>query len=180
MSCRNVRCEAPRQRGSDGEHARPAPIARHRAHRAPIRHHCSVALAQDAGDGRIDFPIPFTCKPRLVAEPSRTSSNKLLRRGGAHEISFVHLGISSPPARLHACGAAGNRAKRNGCQRRPLGVVVQACHEKGPPRSSEGSRLCANRRGRVSMSSGPASRLSRPSLRVALELLEDFLPSTFS
>jgi hypothetical protein len=39
------------------EHARAAPIARHRAHRAPIRHHCSVALAQDAGDGRIDFPI---------------------------------------------------------------------------------------------------------------------------
>jgi hypothetical protein len=22
-----------------------------------LRHHCSVALAQDAGDGRIDFPI---------------------------------------------------------------------------------------------------------------------------
>ena len=28
-----------------------------RAHRAPIRHHSSVALAQDAGDGRIGFPI---------------------------------------------------------------------------------------------------------------------------
>jgi hypothetical protein len=39
------------------EHALAAPIARHRAHRAPIRHCCSVALAQDAGDGRIDFPI---------------------------------------------------------------------------------------------------------------------------
>ena len=36
---------------------RALPIARHRAHRAPIRHHRSVALAQDAGDGRIDFPV---------------------------------------------------------------------------------------------------------------------------
>jgi hypothetical protein len=42
------------------EHARAAPIARHRAHRAPIRHHCSVASAQDAGNGRIDFPISFS------------------------------------------------------------------------------------------------------------------------
>jgi hypothetical protein len=32
-------------------------MARYRAHRAMMRHHCSVALAQDAGDGRIDFPI---------------------------------------------------------------------------------------------------------------------------
>jgi hypothetical protein len=49
------------------------------------------------------------------------------------------MALTSPPVRLHACGVAGNRAKRNGCQRRPLGVVVQACHEKGPPRSSAGS-----------------------------------------
>jgi hypothetical protein len=34
-----------------------ASIARHRAHRAPLRHQCNVALAQDAGNGRIDFPI---------------------------------------------------------------------------------------------------------------------------
>jgi len=38
------------------EHARAAPIARHRAHRAPIGHHCSVALAQDAANGRLDLP----------------------------------------------------------------------------------------------------------------------------
>src|ERR1035437_10800527 len=54
MICRNVRCEASRQRGSDGGARAGRPD---RAHRAPIRHHCSVALAQDAGDGRIDFPI---------------------------------------------------------------------------------------------------------------------------
>jgi hypothetical protein len=54
MICRNVRCEASRQRGSDGGARAGSPD---RAHRAPIRHHCSVALAQDAGDGRIDFPI---------------------------------------------------------------------------------------------------------------------------
>ena|ERR1035437_4796387 len=51
-----------------------APIARHRAHRAPIRHHCSVALAKDARDGRIDFPIstsapfPLTGSMRFSAE----------------------------------------------------------------------------------------------------------------
>jgi hypothetical protein len=57
MICRNVRCEAPRQRGSDSGARAGSPD---RARRAPILHQCSVALAQDAGDGRIGFPISFS------------------------------------------------------------------------------------------------------------------------
>jgi hypothetical protein len=32
-------------------------IERNRAYGAPIRHHYSVAAAQDAGSGRIEFPV---------------------------------------------------------------------------------------------------------------------------
>ncbi len=49
--------ECPQRRGTDPVF--PPGQGADARHRAPIRHHCSVALAQDAGDGRIDFPISF-------------------------------------------------------------------------------------------------------------------------
>ena len=37
------------------EHARAAPISRHRVHRTLTLHYCTFALAQDAGEGRMVF-----------------------------------------------------------------------------------------------------------------------------
>jgi len=63
MICRNVRCEAPRQRGSDGGARVDSPDRAPSGALSTIRQHSSVALARDAGDGRIDFPISLGMKP---------------------------------------------------------------------------------------------------------------------
>jgi hypothetical protein len=44
-------------------------------YRAPIWHHCSVALAQYAGDGRIDFPI-FPDGKLTVAQQGREDAQR--------------------------------------------------------------------------------------------------------
>jgi hypothetical protein len=53
MICRDAGRVAPGKRWNRTvERALATPIERHRAHGAPIGHHCSVALVQDAGDGQ--------------------------------------------------------------------------------------------------------------------------------
>jgi len=64
--CRNVRCEAPRERGSNGEHG--SPITCNWAHQAPIRHHCRIAFSEDGSDGRIDCPISHSSSGSSAVE----------------------------------------------------------------------------------------------------------------
>ena len=35
-------------------------------HGAPVRHHCNVAAAEDAGEGRIEFRITFSAQSNFT------------------------------------------------------------------------------------------------------------------
>ena len=97
------------------EHAPAAPIARHRAYRAPIRHHCSVALAQDAGDGRIDFPITGAVVTKNVPDCALMVGNPAKQTGWMCACG-VKLHVAKGHGVCRTCGVRYRITQAHGCR----------------------------------------------------------------